>query len=161
MKKYFLSFAVLMMGMTLFTACSNDDDDDNNKKDPIIEEVTPYHFDLTVTVGKQGGMGRDVTTIMQTRDSLNAGADLQQSFGGLETLYGDAASAAKEYAYEAALAGISLVGCGSKAAESGAEGTDTINLGASGDAALNNPLVQLADERGYFAENYRWIRLFL
>lgn len=53
----------------------------------------------------------------------------------------------------AALAGISLVGCGSKAAESGAEGTDTINLGASGDAALNNPLVQLADERGYFAEN--------
>lgn len=51
------------------------------------------------------------------------------------------------------LAGLSLVGCGSKAAESGAEGTDTINLGASGDAALNNPLVQLADERGYFAEN--------
>lgn len=70
MKKYVLSFAVLMMGMALFTACSSDDDD---KKDPIIEEVTPYHFDLTVTVGKQGGMGRDVTTIMQTRDSLNAG----------------------------------------------------------------------------------------
>lgn len=40
-------------------------------------------------------------------DTINAGADLQQSFGGLETLYGDAADAAKEYAYEAAAAGIS------------------------------------------------------
>ena len=84
MKKYFLSFAVLMMGMTLFTACSNDDDDDNNKKDPIIEEVTPYHFDLTVTVGKQGGMGRDVTTIMQTRDSLNAGTVVDFKNAGTE-----------------------------------------------------------------------------
>ena len=62
-----------MMGMALFTACSSDDDDDN-KKTPVIEEITPYHFDLTVTVGKQGGMGRDVTTIMQTRDSLKAGS---------------------------------------------------------------------------------------
>ena len=40
-------------------------------------------------------------------DTLNAGADLQQSFGGLETIYGDAAEYAKEYAYEAASAGIS------------------------------------------------------
>lgn len=40
-------------------------------------------------------------------DSLSAGADLQQSFGGLDTLYGDAADAAKEYAYMAASAGIS------------------------------------------------------
>ena len=39
---------------------------------PIV--YAPHHFDLTVTVGKQGGMGRDVTTIMQTRDKLDAGA---------------------------------------------------------------------------------------
>ena len=82
MKKYVLSFAVLMMGMSLFTACSSDDDDD--KKDPVIEEVTPYHFDLTVTVGKQGGMGRDVTTIMQTRDSLNAGPVVDFKNAGTE-----------------------------------------------------------------------------
>jgi len=72
MKKYLLSFAVLMMGMSLTTACSSDDDDDAPKT-PEIVTVTPYHFDLTVTVGKQGGMGRDVTTIMLTRDSLNGG----------------------------------------------------------------------------------------
>lgn len=39
--------------------------------------------------------------------SLMAGADLQQSFGGIETLYGDAANAAKDYAREAYKAGIS------------------------------------------------------
>ena len=40
-------------------------------------------------------------------DTLNAGGALQQSFGGLDTLYGDAAESAKEYAYMAASAGIS------------------------------------------------------
>lgn len=84
MKKYLLSFAVLMMGMSLFTACSSDDDDEDKKQEPVIEEVTPYHFDLTVTVGKQGGMGRDVTTIMQTRDSLNAGAMVDFKNAGTE-----------------------------------------------------------------------------
>ena len=39
--------------------------------DPIPDVAR--HFDLTVTVGKQGGMGRDVTTIMQTRQSLTEG----------------------------------------------------------------------------------------
>ena len=52
------------------------------------------------------------------------------------------------------LTGIFLGGCGNKAAEAkGENGAYTLNLGASGDAALNNPLVQLADEKGYFAEN--------
>lgn len=40
-------------------------------------------------------------------DSIGEGSKLQQSFGGLETLYGDAADQAKEYAYMAAQAGIS------------------------------------------------------
>ena len=62
--------AVLMMAAG-FTACSDDDDDD--KKEPVVETVTPYHFDITVTVGQQGGMARKVTTIMQSVDSLNGG----------------------------------------------------------------------------------------
>lgn len=41
------------------------------------------------------------------KETLDAGGDLQQSFGGLDTLYGDAAEAAKKYASEAAKAGIS------------------------------------------------------
>ena len=41
------------------------------------------------------------------KDTLSAGGDLQQSFGGLDTIYGDAAEAAKQYASEAAKAGIS------------------------------------------------------
>lgn len=41
------------------------------------------------------------------KDAFSAGADLQQSFGGLDTIYGDAAAAAKSYAQSAALAGIS------------------------------------------------------
>lgn len=41
------------------------------------------------------------------KDAFSAGGDLQQSFGGIDTLYGDAAAAAKEYAFSAAQAGIS------------------------------------------------------
>ena len=41
------------------------------------------------------------------KSSLEAGGALPQSFGGLETLYGDAAEGAKKYAMEAAKAGIS------------------------------------------------------
>ena len=44
------------------------------------------------------------TTLKAT---LDAAGDLQQSFGGLETLYGDAAEGAKAYAAEAVKAGIS------------------------------------------------------
>ena len=39
--------------------------------EPIVD--VPRHFDLIVTLGKQGGMGRDVTTIMQSRQSLTEG----------------------------------------------------------------------------------------
>lgn len=41
------------------------------------------------------------------KEAISAGADLEQSFGGLDTIYGDAADAAKQYAQEAAKAGIS------------------------------------------------------
>lgn len=42
------------------------------------------------------------------KEALNAGGDLQQSFGGLDTLYGEASQAAKDYAREASAAGISM-----------------------------------------------------
>ena len=44
----------------------------------------PHHFDLTVTVGKQGGMGRKVTTIMQSRDKLTEGATVDFKNMGAE-----------------------------------------------------------------------------
>ena len=43
----------------------------DEQQDPFVD--VPHHFDLTVTVGKQGGMGRDVTTIMQSRTTLDGG----------------------------------------------------------------------------------------
>jgi len=51
------------------------------------------------------GIGAAVGNIF--KQAFEAGGDLQQSFGGLETLYGDAADGAKEYARQAAQAGIS------------------------------------------------------
>ena len=42
------------------------------------------------------------------KESLNAGGDLQQSFGGLETIYGDAAASMKDMAKEAQEAGIDM-----------------------------------------------------
>lgn len=51
------------------------------------------------------GIGAAVTKMI--KDSVEEGGKLQQSFGGLDTLYGDAADQAKEYAYAAAEAGIS------------------------------------------------------
>ncbi len=50
--------------------------------DPFID--VPHHFDLTVTVGKQGGMGRDVTTIMQSRSTLDGGATVDFKNAGCE-----------------------------------------------------------------------------
>lgn len=44
---------------------------------------------------------------MALKAAVDEGGKLQQSFGGLDTIYGDAAGAAKEYAYAAAQAGIS------------------------------------------------------
>lgn len=60
--------------------------------------------------------------------ALDAGGNLQQSFGGLDTLYEDAAEGAKKYAVEAAKAGIS--------ANSYAE--QAVSFGASLKAAYGN-----------------------
>lgn len=55
---------------------------------------------------KKALVGAGVTKIIG--DALNAGGDLQQSFGGLDTIYGEASAQAKEYAKEAAQMGISM-----------------------------------------------------
>lgn len=53
----------------------------------------------------KAGIGKVLKDVVQ--GALEAGGALQQSFGGLETLYGDAAKDAQRFAYEAAAAGIS------------------------------------------------------
>ena len=61
----------------------------------------------TKMLGALGKLGIAAAVAKTFSDSISEGAKLQQSFGGLDTLYGDAADAAKEYAYEAAAMGIS------------------------------------------------------
>ena len=58
-------------------------------------------------VGKLKGVIAAAGIGAALKQALEAGGALQQSFGGLETLYGDAAEGAKKYAVEAAAAGIS------------------------------------------------------
>ena len=69
------------------------------------------------------------------KETLDAGADLQQSFGGIDTLYGDAADAAKAYAAEAAAAGISANDYAEQA----------VSFGASLRAAFGGDMVQAAE----------------
>ena len=53
--------------------------------------------------------GIAAAVVKTVKSSLDEGAKLQQSYlGGLDTLYGDAADAAREYAREASAAGISM-----------------------------------------------------
>jgi len=79
-------------------------------------------------------------------DSLNAGANLQQSFGGLETLYGDAAATAKEYAYEAAKAGISANDYAEQAVSFGASLKDAFGGDTTKAAeAANTAIMDMAD----------------
>ena len=75
------------------------------------------------------------------KKSLEAGGDIQQSFGGLDTLYGDAAKYAKKYAVEASKAGISANEYAEQAVSFGAAlkqsyGGDTILAMASANKAI-------------------------
>lgn len=58
-------------------------------------------------IGAIGKIGIGAAIGKIVKDSIAEGANLQQSFGGLDTLYGEASSIMKDYAYEAAKAGIS------------------------------------------------------
>ena len=78
--------------------------------------------------------------------SLDEGAKLQQSYGGLETLYGEAAGAAKEYAAAAAQAGISANSYAEQAVSFGA----SLKQAFGGDAtkaveAANTAILDMAD----------------
>ena len=87
------------------------------------------------------------TAIVSTiKASLDAGGALQQSFGGLETLYGDAADQAKEFAMQAAQAGISANDYAEQAVSFGASlkaafGGDTVKAAE----AANTAIMDMAD----------------
>ena len=78
--------------------------------------------------------------------ALEAGGNLQQSFGGLDTLYGDAAEGAKKYAAEAAKAGISANSYAEQAVSFGA----ALKQAFGGDStkameAANTAILDMAD----------------
>ena len=80
------------------------------------------------------------------KSSLEAGGNLQQSFGGLDTIYGDAAKAAKNYAAEAAKAGISANDYAEQAVSFGA----SLKQAFEGDTtkaveAANTAIMDMAD----------------
>lgn len=85
------------------------------------------------------------------KDSLEAGGALQQSFGGLDTIYGEASEAAKQYAYEAAKAGISANDYAEQAVSFGASlkqafGGDTVKAAE----AANTAIMDMADNSAKF-----------
>ena len=80
------------------------------------------------------------------KDAFEAGGNLEQSFGGLETIYGDAADQAKAYARTAAAAGISANEYAEQAVSMGAAlkqafGGDT----AAAAEAANTAIMDMAD----------------
>lgn len=80
------------------------------------------------------------------KSAVNAGADLQQSFGGLDTIYGEASDAAKRYAAEAAASGISANDYAEQAVSFGASlkqafGGDTVRAAE----AANTAILDMAD----------------
>lgn len=80
------------------------------------------------------------------KDAFEAGGNLQQSFGGLDTIYGDASAAAKEYAKSAASAGISANSYAEQAVSFGA----ALKAAYGGDTtaameAANTAILDMAD----------------
>lgn len=80
------------------------------------------------------------------KKSLDAGGALQQSFGGLDTIYGEASSQAKEFAMQAAQAGISANDYAEQAVSFGA----SLKQAFGGDTtkaveAANTAIMDMAD----------------
>lgn len=95
----------------------------------------------TKIVGALGKIGVAATVGKIFKAAITEGADLQQSFGGLDTLYGDAAEAAKQYAFEAAAAGISANDYAEQAVSFGASlkaafGGDTTKAAEAANTAI-------------------------
>lgn len=92
------------------------------------------------------GAAIGATVVKGLKTALDEGGKLQQSYGGLETLYGDAADAAKEYAAQAAQAGISANDYAEQAVSFGASlkqafGGDT----AAAAEAANTAIMDMTD----------------
>lgn len=90
------------------------------------------------------GIGAAVGKLFKS--ALDAGGALQQSFGGLETIYGDAAEGMKKMSYEAAQAGISANDYAEQAVSFGASlkqafGGDTVKAAE----AANTAIMDMAD----------------
>lgn len=80
------------------------------------------------------------------KDALTAGGDLQQSFGGLDTLYGDASELAKQYAADAVSAGISMNDYAEQAVSFGASLKSAFNGDVTAAAeAANTAILDMAD----------------
>lgn len=97
-------------------------------------------------VGKLKGVIAAAGIGTAIKSTLEAGGDLQQSFGGLDTLYGDAADAAKAYSAEAAKAGISANDYAEQAVSFGA----SLKQAFEGDTtkaveAANTAIMDMAD----------------
>ena len=95
------------------------------------------------------GIGKALKDIVQ--GALEAGGALQQSFGGIETLYGDAADEAKKLAAEAAAAGISANTYAEQAVSFGA----ALKQAFGGDTykamqAANTAILDMADNSAKF-----------
>ena len=93
-----------------------------------------------------GGAALGASVVKGFKAALDEGAKLQQSYGGLDTLYGDASSAAKDYAIQAAQAGISANDYAEQAVSFGASlkaafGGDT----AAAAEAANTAILDMAD----------------
>lgn len=117
-----------------------------------------------------GGAALGATVVKGLKMALDEGGKLQQSYGGLDTLYGDAAQAAKDYAVQAAQAGISAndyaeqavsFGAGLKAAFGGdtakaAEAANTAILDMADNAAkMGTPLESIQNAyQGFAKGNY-------
>lgn len=95
------------------------------------------------------GIGRVISAAAVGKivsDAFNAGGALEQSFGGLDTLYGEAAEGAKKFAFEAAQAGISANSYAEQAVSFGAAlksayGGDT----AAAMEAANTAILDMTD----------------
>ena len=80
------------------------------------------------------------------KDSLDAGGAIQQSFGGIETLYGSAADTVKQFAAEAAKAGISANAYAEQAVSFGAALKQSFGDDLNGAAkAANTMVLDMAD----------------
>ena len=123
-------------------------------KDKIAKELGPEADAAAKSAGNSAGgaLGSSLGSAFKkvvvalglgkiVKDALDAGGALQQSFGGLETLYGDAAKQAKVYASEAVKAGISANNYAEQAVSFGASlkqafGGDTVKAMESANTAI-------------------------